>query len=193
MLADGTFNFELRKSIEVAGCDEPAITLTFHECGEGYDSYYMKLRKFTSKAQLGAINLMKQIGDAQDIVKLLKEEKENSLPSGEELKPLHEKKDKDHEKETEDFAGLLKMSLGSSDDLEELVKVFGHMVSNTGGQAICDVGGVRLKEGAWKRIHPEDKIDAAVQYCSFFGIGLDQASNSASEAASESLTEVKAL
>lgn len=194
MLADGTFDFKLRKSIEVAGCNDPVTTLTFHECGEGYDSYYMKLRKFTSKAQMNAASLMKQLGDVQDIVKMMKDEnKESSLTAGKELKPLHQKNENEHEIETKQFADLLKMSLGNSDDLEELVKVFGFMVSNSGNDAICNADGVRVKEGAWKRLHIEDKIDAAVQYCSFFGIGSDQASKNTSEAASESPTEVKAL
>jgi len=185
MLADGTFDFELRKSIEVAGCNGPAATLTFHECGEGYDSYYMKLRKFVLSAMLKAPELMEKLGKFVT--------KDDELPAGDEVKPLHQIDEKDHLSDSKGFAEVLKITLGTSDDLEELITVFGHMVSNSGGNAICTIDGVRIKEGAWKRLHPEDKIDAAVQYCSFFGIGLDQVSNSASEAASESPTEVKVL
>ena len=38
-LSTGTFDFKLRKPVEIHGCDEPVEMLVFHECGEGYDSY----------------------------------------------------------------------------------------------------------------------------------------------------------
>jgi len=187
MLADGTFEFKLRKSIEVAGCHDPVTVLTFHECGEGYDGYYMKLRKFISSGQIKAAGMLKDLRD------VIKEAKDDNLIGGDEVKPLHQTKEEDHDKEAEGFAEFIKMSLGTSDDLEELVKVFGFMVSNKSGDPICTTEGVRILEGAWKRLHPEDKIDAAVKYCAFFGIGLDKAFKNVSEAAPESLTVVKVL
>lgn len=185
MLADGTFNFKLRRSIEVAGCNDPVTELTFHECGEGYDSYYMKLRKFVLSGQMKTPELMEKLG------KFIK--KDDNLPAGDEVKALHQVDEDDHLSDAEGFAQVLKITLGTSDELEELVKVFGFMVSNKGGEPVCTVGGVRVHEGAWQRIHPEDKIDTAVQYCAFFGIGLDQALNNASEAAPELHTVAKVL
>lgn len=189
MLADGTFDFELRKSIEVAGCKDPVTALTFHECGEGYDSYYMKLRKFVLSAMLKAPELMEKLGKFVN----KDDNKNDDLPAGDELKPLHQTDEADHLVDSKGMAEVLKITLGTSDDLEELVTQFGFMVANTGNAAICTVDGTRIKEGAWKRLHPEDKIDAAVRYCSFFGIGLDLPSNNESEVASESHTEVKVL
>ena len=187
MISDGTFDFNLRKPVEIAGCDTPVETIVFHECGEGYDSYYMKLRKFVLSGMMEAPELMNKLqgfkGDVED----------DSLASGEEVKPLHQMKNEDHLKESKGLAEVLKLALGMSDDLEELTKVFGHMVSNNGGNAICTADGVRVKEAGWKRLHVEDKIDGAVQYCSFFGIGLDIALNNESETVSDLPTEAKAL
>ena len=187
MLSDSTFSFELRKPIEVAGCHDPVTSLTLHECGEGYDGYYMKLRKFVVSAQMKTPKLLKDFGD------FIKQDNDQGLSAGDEVKPLHQIDEKDHLEESKGFAELLKMTLGTSDHLENLVKVFGYMLCNKGGNAICTADGDRLKEGAWSRIHPEDKIDMAVQYCAFFAIGLDQALNNASDTAPESHTEVKQL
>lgn len=187
MLSDGTFDFNLRKPIEVAGVDAPVEILTFHECGEGYDSYYMKLRKFILNGQMNTPELMKKLST------FIKEDDDSAIASGTEVKPLHEKNDDDHLSDTEGFAEVLKIALGTSDDLEHLVKNFGFMVSSKGGNPICTVDGIRVKEGAWVRLHPEDKINVAVQYCVFFGIGLDKVLNNEPETVSDSPMEVKAL
>lgn len=190
MLADGTFDFKLRKSIEVAGCNDPVTVLTLHECGEGYDSYYMKLRKFVLSGQMKMPELMKNLGqfiNKDDV------DQDEGIPAGDEVESLHQKDETKHLDESRGFAEVLKIALGTSDDLEELTKVFGFMLCNSNGNAISTADGNRVKEGAWRRIHPEDKISMAVQYCAFFGIGLDQALNNAPDTAHESHTEAKVL
>ena len=112
MLVDGTFDFELRKSIEVAGCNNPATTLTFHECGEGYDSYYMKMRKFVLSALLKAPELMEKLG------KFINKD-DDELPAGDEVKPFHQTDENEHLSDSKGFAEVLKITLGTSDDLEE--------------------------------------------------------------------------
>ena len=190
MLSDGTFDLKLRKPVAVHGVDDPVEVLTFHECGEGYDGYYMKLRKFVLSGQLRAPEIMEKIRKFAD---LDGGGDKDELVAGDELKPLHQTDDAKHMADSKGMAETLKITLGTTDDLEELVKVFGFMVASTGGDAICTADGVRIKEGAWPRLHPEDKIDAAVQYCSFFGIGLDPASSNESETALELPTDVKVL
>ena len=187
MISDGTFEFSLRRPVEIAGCNAPVETLVFHECGEGYDSYYMKLRKFVLSGMMKAPELMNKLGQFRD------DADDSKLAAGDEVQSLHQVKDEDHLNEAQGLAEVLKLTLGTSDELEELTKVFGNMVSNNGGAAICTADSVRVKGAGWDRLHIEDKVDGAVQYCSFFGIGLDVVKNNDSETASGSPTEVKAL
>lgn len=187
-LSNGSFDLQLRKSIEVHGVDGEADTLTFHECGEGSDGYYMKLRKHVVSAQMKAPEMMEKLRGFMDAVK-----DSDGVAAGEELKKLHQVDETKHEDEAAGMAEFLKIMLGTSDELEEMVKVFGRLVSENGGTAVCTVGENRVKEAAWKRVHPEDKIDAAVKYCAFFGIGLDSAPKNAFANASDSHTEAKAL
>lgn len=188
MLSDGSFEFELRKEIEVYGCNGPVSSVTLHECGEGYDSYYMKLRKHVSSAQMKAPKMME---DLKSFIPT--KDSDDELASGEEVKALHTVTDDDHDDQTEGFAVFLKMILGTSDELEKLVEVFGFMVAFKGRDPICTSNGVLLKEAAWKRLHIEDKIDVAVKYCAFFGIGLDKASNKKPETVSDLHTAQKVL
>lgn len=187
-LSTGTFDFTLHKPIIVAinGQDIEATELTFHECGEGYDGYYMKLRRLIKKSQLDAAKLLPDIKAAQEASK-------ENLASGEELKALHEKDDLDHDDDTEGMIEFIKMVAGVGDGLEEIVKIFGYMVSNSGSSQICSHNGVRIKEAAWKRVHIEDKIDAAVKYCAFFGIGLDRPESKPSDNLSVLHTGAKEL
>lgn len=184
MLSDGTFEFGLRREIEVAGCDDPVSTLTFHECGEGYDGFYMKLRKFVLTGMIEAPKLLQRLEEFKS---------DDGLASGEEVKPLHQTSDEDHQTESEGFAEILKLALGMSDDLEKMAQVFGLMISNNKSAPICTADGVRMKQAAWERMHVEDKIDAAVKYCSFFGIGLDLLSSKEPGSVSGSHTAAKVL
>lgn len=186
-LSNGSFDFGLRREIEVHGVDTKINTITFHECGEGYDSYYMKLRKHVVSAQMKAPEMMERLRG------FMKSNESDDLASGVELKKLHQIDDQSHEDEAKGMAEFLKIMLGTSDELEELVKVFGFMVGNSGNDAVCTASDVRVKEAAWKRLHVEDKIDAAVRYCAFFGIGLDKNQKKDFEVASGSHTVVKAL
>lgn len=187
MLSDGYFKFELRKEIEVAGCNGPVSSLDFYECGAGYDSYYMKLRKYVSAANMRAPKMM------ENLKEFLPKKETEDIASGEELKPLHMISDEEHERETKGVTEFLKLLMGSSDDLEKIIETVGHMVGNSGGDAICMADGVRLKEAAWNRLHIEDKIDAAVQYCAFFGIGLAKPSSKEQETVSDFPTGQKVL
>lgn len=185
----GTFELQLRRAIEVHGVDERVDTLTFKECGEGYDAFYMKLRKGVTSAMFKAPELMAKLRSFKEG----QDDDDDGVAAGEEVKRVHEIDDAKHEDDSSGFAEVLKMALGTSDELEELVRVFGRMVEYTGGIAICEANGQRVKEGAWKRVHPEDKIDAAVRYCAFFGIGSVNQPNNVFGRVSDSHSEVKAL
>ncbi len=191
MLQDNTFEFSLRQPIEVHGESAEVETLVFHECSVGYDHHYMKLRKLMLAGILRTPDLLDKF---KKFLNDPDEDEEPALKGGSVVQRLHEVDEKTHEEEVIEQSLMMGMVLGSGDELEQLVKSFTTMIGLNGGEAICDTpGGVRLKGPAWERVHIEDKIEAAVQYCCFFGIGLESMQMSGSDTASESPTEVKAL
>ncbi len=192
MFSEGTFKLRLRREIEVHDAPEPVCVLVFKECGEGYDSYYMKLRKFMQSAILDAPDMLDKIKKMAAVVE--PDMGGELIAGGAEVRSLHAVDDSEHEDESAGMAKMMEFVLGTSDQLEELVTVFGFMVSHKAGEAVCVTeSGARIKEGAWKRLHPEDKISAAVQYCCFFAIGLDSLTSNDSAPASASPTQAKAL
>ena len=181
MMATSEFNFKLRKEIEVFGCDQPVNEITLHEIGEGYDSEYFKLRKYVMSALVNAAEMREKLASFE------KDE------AGEVLKKLHEIEEENHMKDSKDMAEMISMVLGQDDGLENLTKTFSEMVGKKTGKSICTVNGTRVKEEAWKRVHPEDKAKVSALYCCFFGIGLDLQQKKDSEESQESPMGLRAL
>ncbi len=194
----GTFEFKLSKPIMMAvdGQDKEINSLVFHECGEGYDSYYFKMRKFISASNINALELIPKFKDAKKDLGIDDEDsiENDALQSGEEIKPFHEQGEDSYDKKVDGLAQATMMFLGQGDELENLIKVFGDMVSFTKEKPICtSLCGTRIQRASWNRIHPEDKADMAVKYCAFFGIGLAKPEINRSDNVSELHTEVKEL
>lgn len=193
----GTFDFTLTKPIKMAidGHDQDVSVLTFHECGEGYDSYYFKLRKFINASNIVALELIPKFKDARKDLGIDDENESDALAAGEEIKPFHKQDEETFDQKVDDLCASTKMFLGQGDELENLVKVFGDMVSFTNPkQPICTTScGIRVQRAAWSRIKVEDKIDMAVKYCAFFGIGLAKPESNQSDKISEFPTAVKEL
>lgn len=195
----GTFEFKLSKPIMMAisGHDKEVNSLIFHECGEGYDSYYFKLRKFINAAKMNMADLAPKIKKLQEVYAKdedLDEEGDGPLKSGKELTPFHEQTEEAYDEKVEAITEITKMSLGQGDELENLVEVFGDMISFTKEKPICTTScSTRIQRASWNRIDVEDKIDMAVKYCAFFGIGLDKPEMGQSDNISELPTDRKAL
>lgn len=184
---DGTMEFKLLKPVKYSKAGEFVETdlLVFQEFDSSHTRQYMKLKKIIDKAVFDA----RQMADDRD-----KEQIEQNI-AGSKVEKFHEKSEESHAEEAEGIAELLNvgMSISNDDDIfGKFVNIFKEMLFK--GNPICMVNGeTRMGDAVWTEMHPQDKIDAALRYCAFFGIGLLGKLKEESEIVSEQPTQVKEL
>lgn len=185
---DGVMQYTLQKPFKYqkSGQNVDACTVDLYEFNAAHTRFYPKLKTYVDRAIMDA----QKLNSARD-------DKPSEFASARGEEKFHEISEEDHEFNANDMAELLEVSFSLSDDDDRLGKfldAFRDMVCHTKVHPIAKLDGeVIVNDVLWGSIHPEDQLQIAYRYCSFFGIGLLGRLKAGLETAPEQPTEVKEL
>lgn len=159
-LVNGEKDYNLPEPITVfikdQGGDVEVSLLTLHEPRREHIKYSARMKQMVTRAVMEVSE--KHKGEEQVIL-------------GEEAKAFHEKTNKEHQKESEEMAGLLNLALYASEtvDLGDFVENFISMATKAAKKNIvmCDAI-VPIKDIHFDQMSDETVTDLAITYASFF-------------------------
>ena len=192
---DGTMIFKLEEPIRYnsGGDFVEAEFIEFYEFGIAHERESLRLMKTIDKCitdfSLKAEARNKSDRDAGLIV-------ENPVVE-DQSKELIKQSDEDHSDNSDDMYEFFKLALNMSDDddiLYKFINTFKSLVVKSEAHAIGKLDGKRhVNVELWSKFGTQVKLEVAIRYCSFFGIGSLSLMKDELETASEPATEVKEL
>lgn len=138
-------------------------------------SEYTKLKQMLGRAQMELAERSGQLQRAMD-----------APQAGEEVKSFG---DQAEEIEAETMAEAFTLAILSSErvDAAEFVNTFQKMACKMNARSVCIIDGEQQMTGAlWSKLHPDDGLNMAVRWCSFFATASEGAAKSTSEQQQES-------
>ena len=180
---DSKLTYQLKNPFKCAdkndGTMKDAEFIVFKECtGQVFLEYYSALQSHVNSAfmTLAAQQANFSAGST-----------DNDKTPQNEVKPLHEKTEEQHQEEFEQLCQTMSLCLPQGDPkrLANFVNAFAGMVNlghKTNPIALIN-GDIPVSKSIWSLLSLKDATESAIQYCCFFGIGsLSQESQSSNTA-----------
>lgn len=156
---DGTMEFLLSSPLHYSknGEFKQATRLEFYEYSGTHRKEYFQLRSMIAKVFM-------------ELSKLGQERRQDVSSN----QPFLSKSEEDHENEQQVLYEAVQLGLELSDkvDIDTFVFTFQSMICNS-KKPLCKIDGdVTLTVDHWCSLTPNNQLEAAIRYCSFFAIGL---------------------
>jgi hypothetical protein len=165
-IQDGTTTYRPTKVFKVAckgqmvDCDH----IVLKEPKSEHAKHYLKLRQIIKKAEMDVAAWAQKNFNVE----------QNESDAGEVIQPFHSEHPESEEENNEALKKqieMLQLAVEQSDrvDLGTFVELFGKMAcsNTTNAIAVCN-GTERLKQSSWEKMCPDDQLEMAAHWCSFF-------------------------
>jgi hypothetical protein len=178
-IQDGSIDFQLTRPLKYKfdGGTHEATYVKLQEPGMEHSKFYRKLKQMFTQASTDYAERFPEIKEASESA------------AGEDIKPLHEQKEKSEQvvdAEAAFVSGMLQMS--NSIDYSHFCDVFEKMMCvRNPSKAICMIDGrYSMNDNLLKGVHPDDVEDMAVRWFIFFATPSEEGRKTSSEQPSTS-------